>query len=101
MIKHIVMWTLKDQAEGADKSGNLGKMKNLLEQLPQAIPDILQFEVGAPQAPAGPMADVVLVSAFASWEGLARYQAHPQHQAVARFIQAVTAQRVVADYETV
>ena len=32
MIKHIVMWTFKDNAEGADKAANAKKMKELLEK---------------------------------------------------------------------
>ena len=32
MIRHIVMWNLHDQAEGADKASNLEKAKALLAQ---------------------------------------------------------------------
>ncbi len=31
MLKHIVMWQLKDHAEGADKASNAAKMKALLD----------------------------------------------------------------------
>ena len=30
MIKHIVMWKLKEHAEGADRAANAAKMKALL-----------------------------------------------------------------------
>ena len=30
MIKHIVMWKFKDQAEGADKAANLARAQVLL-----------------------------------------------------------------------
>ena len=33
MIKHIVMWRLKDHAMGTSKSENAGKLKALLEAL--------------------------------------------------------------------
>ena len=32
MIKHIVMWKLKEQAEGADRATNALKLKALLER---------------------------------------------------------------------
>jgi hypothetical protein len=45
MIRHIVMWNLKDYAEGADKSINLEKAKTLLLSCAQVVPGIRAFEV--------------------------------------------------------
>ena len=45
MIKHIVMWQLKDHAEGADKATNAAKMKALLDDCAHLVPGILTFEV--------------------------------------------------------
>ena len=45
MIKHIVMWRLKDHAEGADKSENAVKMKALLDTCSDVVPGIHTFEV--------------------------------------------------------
>jgi hypothetical protein len=32
MLKHIVMWQIKDQAEGAGKAANALKMKAMLDR---------------------------------------------------------------------
>ena len=45
MIKHIVMWRLKDHAEGADKSENAQKMKALLDACANVVPGMHAFEV--------------------------------------------------------
>ena len=38
MIKHIVMWKLKDEAEGSDKQTNAKIMKSKLEALWDLVP---------------------------------------------------------------
>jgi hypothetical protein len=45
MIRHIVMWNLHDQAEGADKATNLFKAKDLLLSCAKVVPGIRAFEV--------------------------------------------------------
>eukprot|EP01030_Chromulinospumella_sphaerica_P003577 gene3577-3498_t len=45
MIRHIVMWNLHEQAEGADKAANLEKAKALLLSCAQVVPGIRAFEV--------------------------------------------------------
>jgi len=45
MIRHIVMWNLHEQAEGADKATNLEKAKALLLSCAQVVPGIRAFEV--------------------------------------------------------
>ena len=46
MLKHIVVWKLKDFAEGASKDENAHKMKALLEGLKKKIKVIKTLEVG-------------------------------------------------------
>ena len=46
MIKHIVMWKLKDFAEGAGRQENAEKIKSLLEGLKGKIAEIINLEVG-------------------------------------------------------
>jgi hypothetical protein len=99
MIKHIVMWTLKDSAEGADKAANAKKMKELLEALPGKIPCLRALEVGTDVFAASPACDVVLYSEFATRADLDAYQIHPEHQAVVAFVKLVVSSRSVLDYE--
>lgn len=99
MIKHIVMWTLKDEALGADKAANAKKMKELLEALPASISVLRAIEVGVDVFAASPACDVILYSVFDSRADLDSYQAHPEHQKVVGFVKQVAASRSVVDYE--
>lgn len=99
MIKHIVMWKLKDHAEGADRAANARKMKELLEACAGIVPGILKLEVGLAQPGLEATYDVVLYSEFANREALDAYQEHPQHQALKPFFGAVREGRQCMDYE--
>jgi hypothetical protein len=99
MIKHIVMWTLKDEAEGAGKAANAQKMKDLLSALPPFIPVLRELEVGLDVFAASPACDVILYTAFDTRADLDAYQAHPEHQKVVGFVKQVAASRSVVDYE--
>ncbi|OGR38028.1 MAG: stress responsive protein [Desulfovibrionales bacterium GWA2_65_9] len=99
MIKHIVMWTLKDEAEGAGKAANAQRMKELLSALTPLIPVIRELEVGVDVFAASPACDVILYTAFDTRADLDAYQAHPEHQKVVGFVKQVAASRSVVDYE--
>lgn len=99
MIKHIVMWQLKDHAEGADKATNAAKMKALLDDCANIVPGIRAFEVALAQDGLESTYDVVLYSEFESVAALDAYQNHPQHIALKPFVGAVRAARQCMDYE--
>lgn len=99
MIKHIVCWKLKDEANGNDKSANAKQIKEKLEALKGQIEGLVNIEVGIniPEYPAN--YDVVLYSEVESKEALDHYQNHPLHQAVLPFVREVVVSRVAVDYE--
>lgn len=99
MIKHIVMWKLKEQAEGADRQANAQEMKRRLDACANIVPGILQFEVALAQPGLEATYDVVLVSAFENKEALEAYASHPTHQALMPFFKAVRDERQCMDYE--
>ena len=99
MIKHIVMWKLKDHAEGADRAANAAKMKALLDGCRDVVPGIVEFEVALAQSGLEATYDVVLYSVFADKAALDAYQDHPRHVAVKPFIGAVRLERQCMDYE--
>lgn len=99
MIKHIVMWKLKDFAEGADRAANMATMKQKLESCAQLVPGTLRFEVALAQPGLEATYDVVLYSEFDSKESLDAYADHPVHVAVKPFIGAVRSERQCMDYE--
>ncbi len=99
MIKHIVSWTLKDHAEGADKAANIKIMLAKLESCRGIVPGIHVFELSTGAADLDFNADIALYSEFESREALAAYQVHPSHKAILPFIGAVRETRHCLDYE--
>jgi hypothetical protein len=100
VIKHIVMWKLKDEAEGRDRKGNAAEMKRILEALKGTVPGILELEVGTQSEPNEAAHDVVLYSVFQDKAGLEVYMKHPEHLKVVEFVRKIVSDRKVVDYET-
>lgn len=97
MIKHIVMWKLKDEAHGNDKTENARLIKEKLENLNGKIEGLIKLEVGIDILGGGNY-DVVLYSELHEIEDLDTYQNHPLHQAVLPFIREAVSSRVAVDY---
>lgn len=99
MIKHIVMWKLKEEAEGKTKAENALELKKRLEALKAEIVEIKEIEVGLNICDSDQAYDVVLNSVFEDEASLERYQKHPKHLAVGSFIGKIREERVVVDYQ--
>lgn len=99
MIKHIVFWKLKEEANGLSKQQNAEAIKQKLEDLQGKIPGLLSIEVGFDFLHSPESADVVLYSTFESKEALDVYANHPLHKAVMPFIAEARSERRVVDYE--
>lgn len=100
MIGHIVMWTLKAHAEGADRAANAARMKAMLDSCAQLVPGIRRWQVTLAQPGLEATCDVLLVSEFDDRAVLDAYQNHPHHVAMKPFIAAVRESRHCMDYET-
>ena len=99
MIKHIVIWKLKEESGGQNKAEIAAALKEQLEALPPLIPEIRELAVGS-NVKEGPFAgDVALHAAFDSLEALARYASHPEHVKVGTFLKEVVLERRVVDFE--
>ena len=100
MLKHIVMWTFKPEAEGADKAANLVRAKALLDACAGLTPGMRMLEVAIAQPGLECTYDLVLYAEFDDAAALDAYQNHPQHLAVKPFISAVRLERQCMDYQT-
>jgi heme-degrading monooxygenase HmoA len=96
MIRHIVMFTLKDFDEAEKVSIKL-KIKNMLEGLKDIIPGIVKLDVVTDPLPTTD-GDVVLDSIFESEEALANYQVRPEHKKAGEYIGTVRKERICIDY---
>lgn len=100
MIKHVVMWNLKEEALGNTKYENARLIKEKLEALKGQIPELKYIQVGVNDKDYAPTnCDVVLISEFENFETLNTYNIHPKHQEVVNFIKATTEKRVAVDYK--
>ena len=92
MVKHIVLYTLK---EGVDKNAAVAIIKEQLEPLVGKIPGLLKMEIR--RAYVG--MDYALYSEFESADDLTNYAVHPLHLAAKEHFWDFLDSRVAADYE--
>jgi len=95
MVKHIVMWKIKD---GFNKDEIYEQIKEKVLSLKEFIPEIKHIEVGRNITSSINAYDVVLYSEFDSKEDMDTYLVHPEHVKVADFIKTVISDRKVVDY---
>ena len=91
MIRHIVMWKLKNAADAP-------RFKELLDSCRALVPGMHEFEVGIRKDGLEANVDVVLVSTFADSASLDAYQNHPHHKAVSAQLGPLRDTRSVLDY---
>lgn len=100
MIKHIVMWKVREHEVHGSKEEVMKKIKVQLEALKGIIEGLQEIEVGVNYNMSDAAYDVVLYSTFVSKEALDFYQQHPKHIEIAnQLIRPVATSRVVVDYE--
>ena len=99
MVRHIVMWTLKEEAEGASAKDNAAKMKEMLEALQGRIEGLQRIVVTDNVVDATPECNIVLCSDHDDVDALDHYQGHPDHQACVSFVKKVVSSRSAVDFE--
>lgn len=99
MIKHVVMWKLKNVAEGNTKLKNIEIIKDKLLKLKTIIHAIDTLEVGKNINDSESSYDLVLISTHQDKAALAEYINHPAHKDAASFIGKVVAERKAVDFE--
>ena len=93
MVKHIVLYTLK---EGVNKAEAIEIIRSVLEPLVGVIPGLKHMEIRA--AYQGGM-DYALYSEFETAEDLKNYAGHPAHLAAKEHFWDLLDNRYCADYE--
>ena len=95
MIKHIILWNLKEEHDNLETKL---KIKTGLEALISKVPGIVEIKVNI-EPIAGSNASLMLDSTFENLEALEVYQKHEEHIKVATFVRSVVSNRVCMDYE--
>ena len=98
MVKHIIIWKLKDEYSDSQKSEYMEKIKKDLEALSGKIPGLVEIKVQTTSLPSS-SGDLMLDTTFLSEEALKDYQKNPDHLSVATFVRSVVGSRLSLDYE--
>ena len=98
MVKHIVLFKLKDEVPEAEKLVVMNKFKEAIEALPAKISVIRKIEVGLNMNPAEAW-HIALYSEFDTLEDVKFYATHPDHVAAGKIIAEAKDSRACVDYE--
>jgi hypothetical protein len=98
MVKHIVMFKLKDTLSKEEKLDVMNRFKAAIEALPASISVIRKVFVGLNINEAETW-DICLESEFDSLDDVKFYAAHPDHVAAAGILKDAKLDRACVDYE--
>jgi len=99
MVKHIVMWKLKEHANGGTRLENAMRVKEWLDTCRDAVPGMLRFEAVVTQEALESTCDVMLYSEFTSRAALDAYNAHPLHLLLKSRVAPLREDRHSFDYQ--
>ena len=99
MIKHLVFFKLKPEADGRSAMDNAKELEARLRNLKNVIPGIVELDCGIDFNRSPAAFDFALHSSFRTNEDLQIYREHPEHVKVKNFVGLVTDERAVVDYE--
>ena len=99
MVKHIILWQLKDELSAEEKQEVKKGIKESLESLVGKIPGLVEIKVQT-EGLASSNAEVMLDSTFEDEAALKGYAIHPEHVAVADGkVRPYTKTRMCLDFE--
>lgn len=99
MVKHIVLFKLKDEVSAEAKLQAAQSFKAAIEALPAKISVIRKVEVGLNINP-GETWTIALYSEFDSLDDVKTYAVHPDHVAAGKLLAEVRESRACVDYES-
>lgn len=100
MVKHIVMFKLKDEFQGKTAAENAKEAKERAMKLASLVPTVENMEVvcNSPAAD-GSNYELALICDFKDMDGLDAYQKHPEHVKFGQYITQMRESRACIDYE--
>lgn len=99
MVKHVILWQLKDEISDEQKKKVKADIKEGLEGLKGKIPGLMDIQVNI-FGLSSSNADVMLDTTFDTEESLKGYSVHPEHVKVAdEKVRPYTKTRVCMDFD--
>lgn len=99
MVKHIVLFKMKENALDHTGIENAQVMKAHFERISKEIPGVVAVELGFNYNEEKDFYEMALYQTFESRQALADYTEHPLHVEVRDFVRQVIDHRMVVDYE--
>jgi len=97
MVKHIVLWELKQEAKGEKLEDTINILNAKFKGLIGVIKGLGAIEVGSNYN--GGKFDIALYCEFSSKEAEKAYQAHSEHLKIKEIVQSLVCDRASIDYE--
>ncbi len=98
MVKHIILWTLRETLSQEERTQVKANIKAALEGLQGVVPNLLEIHVYT-DGLATSNADVMLDSSFTDMAALQAYAIHPAHvHAADTAVRPYTATRTCFDF---
>lgn len=98
MVKHIVMWSFKEEVPMEERSADAARIKEGLEGLVGVVPGLLSAKV-VTDLISSSTHDLSLITEFDNADSLKAYKDNPDHVKVATFVRSVTCNRACLDFE--
>jgi len=92
MVRHVVMWKLKNPEDAP-------ALKARLEALNGRIPGLIRLQAGVDFLHGPQSADLALIADLEDRAALDAYQAHPAHQAIVPLMREAATARMAVDFE--
>lgn len=99
MVRHVILWKLKEMPSEEEKEEIVKNIKVHLEALVEVVPGLLSLDISIQPLPSS-NADVMLDSLLEDEEALKGYQTHPEHvKAADTYVRPYTEVRMCMDFE--
>lgn len=99
MVRHVILWQLKEEYNDEEKREIKAGIKEGLEGLVGKVPGLVEVHVHT-EGLASSNADLMLDAVLENEEALKGYAVHPEHVAIANFkVRPYTMSRTCLDFE--
>ena len=98
MVKHMVLWSFKEEISQEERKVAAAKIKEGLEGLVGVVPGLKSAYVVTDPIPSSTH-DLCLITELETAEDLKNYAVNPDHVKVATFVRSVTCNRAAMDFE--
>jgi len=99
MVRHVILWKLKETSSEDEKRTIVENMKEHLEALVGVVPGLISLDINIEPLDSS-NADVMLDSLLEDEAALKEYQTHPEHvKAADTYVRPYTEVRMCIDYE--